>query len=127
MLESVQPVLGSGDVNRSCKFYEQLGFEVVFRDDKLAPKYAAIVREGVDLHLQWQSPDQFVPGLDRPTVRFVVHDVDALYAEFKSRGMISPKTTGHGPWRAPGNTPWHTREFHLRDPDGNGLHFYRAL
>jgi hypothetical protein len=25
----------------------------------------------------------------------------------------------------PGDTPWGTREFHVLDPDGNGLQFYR--
>ena len=98
MLESVQPVLMSSDVRTSCRFYERLGFATVFRDVPAEPKYAA-----------------------------VVHDVDALFAEFKSSGVINEATTGQGPWRVPGETPWGTREFHLHDPDGNGLQFYRAL
>ena len=31
-----------------------------------------------------------------------------------------------GPWGKPGDTPWGTREFHVHDPDRNGLQFYRA-
>ena len=31
------------------------------------------------------------------------------------------------PWALPGDTPWGTREFHVRDPGGNGLHFYQVL
>ena len=27
----------------------------------------------------------------------------------------------------PADTPWGTREFHLRDPDLNGLQYYRTL
>ena len=36
--------------------------------------------------------------------------------------------TGRLPWwAAPGDTPWGTREFHLRDPGGNSLQFYRPM
>lgn len=117
----------SSDVRASCRFYERLGFVTGFQDDPAEPKYAGVVRDGVEIHLQWQSKDQFSHSLDRPTYRFLVRDVDALYADFQSRGVITEKTTGQGPWRTPGKTPWGTREFHLQDPDGNGLHFYRAL
>ena len=127
MLESVHPVLMSSDVRASCRFYERLGFATLFTDDPNEPKYAAVARDGVELHLQWQSKAQFSPSMDRPTYRVVVRDVEVLYAEFQSKGVITEETTGQGPWRAPGETPWGTREFHLHDPDRNGLHFYRAL
>lgn len=29
------------------------------------------------------------------------------------------------PWAAPADTPWSTREFHLRDPAGISLQIYR--
>lgn len=127
MLKSVHPVLGASDVNISCRFYESLGFATVFRDDPAEPKYAAVVRDGVEIHLQWASKEQFANSMDRPTYRFLVRDVDALYAELQSIGAITEETTGLGPWRTPDDTPWGTREFHLHDPDRNGLHFYRAL
>ena len=30
------------------------------------------------------------------------------------------------PWGMPADTPWGTREFHLRDPGGNVLQFYQS-
>ena len=96
MLKSVHPVLGASDVNISCRFYEGLGFATVFRDDPAEPKYAALVRDGVEIHLQWASKEQFANSMDRPTYRFFVEDVDALYAELQSMGAITEATTGQG-------------------------------
>src|SRR5206468_1310751 len=54
-LESVQPVLASSDVAASISFYERLGFKVAFRDRAVDPKYVALRRDGVELHLQWHD------------------------------------------------------------------------
>lgn len=114
-LEAIQPVLMVSEMASSLKFYEGLGFKKTFGDDK----YAGIERDGLELHLQWHAPEDFAQG-DRPTYRFVVSDVDALYAEFTG------KTRVEGPWGKPSDTPWGTREFHVHDPDRNGLQFYRS-
>jgi catechol 2,3-dioxygenase-like lactoylglutathione lyase family enzyme len=126
-LEAVHPVLMSRDVAASIRFYQRLGFSVAFQDRALDPRYAVIARDGVELHLQWQGEPQWAYPIDRPTYRFVVQDVDAFHAEVRNAGALPELTTGQSPWQAPGDTPWGTREFHLRDPDGNGLQFYRAL
>jgi catechol 2,3-dioxygenase-like lactoylglutathione lyase family enzyme len=107
-------------------FYERLGFRLVFQDSPLDPKYAAIVRDGVELHLQWQDPSQWAHAIDRPTYRFVVDDVDRLHAEFLVAGVCQERPAVASPWLVPGDTPWATREFHVRDPDGNGLQFYHV-
>ena len=59
--------------------------------------------------------------------RLLVSDVDGLYRAFRSAGAIPDHALAFSPWSSPGDTPWGTREFHLRDPDGNGLQFYRPL
>ncbi len=118
-LESVHPVLMSSDVAASARFYvERLGFTLMFQDAPSAPKYAAVRRDGVELHLQWQDADQWKYAIDRPTYRFVVRDVDALFDELQSRGTLSRDSRVR-------DTPWGTREFHVHDPDRNGLQFYR--
>ena len=45
------------------------------------------------------------------------YDIDALSDEF---GSLPDRT-------AVSDTAWGTREFHVRDPDGNGLQFYRDV
>ena len=126
-LESVHPVLMSGDVEASVRFYEGLGFSVTFQDNPVEPKYVAVKRDGVELHLQWHDRSQWAYPNDRPTCRFLVRDVDALYAELLESGALGARAAGGSPWQSPGDTPWGTREFHVLDPDGNGLQFYRSL
>jgi len=121
-LEAVHPVLMSSDPSRSLLFFTRLGFTVTFQDRPVSPKYVAIARDGVTLHLQWQNGSQWECAHDRPTYRFLVQDVDGLFETFQSAGAIARSSS---PWAAPGDTPWNTREFHVLDPDGNGLQFYR--
>ncbi|MBL8750547.1 MAG: VOC family protein [Planctomycetes bacterium] len=118
-IEAVQPVLGSRDVAASVRFYEQLGFVRVFVDDAANPRYAAVVRDGAELHLQWHDAKEWADGFDRPAYRFVVADVDGLHREFRAAGVLENITPVM-------DTSWGTREFHVRDADGNGLQFYRA-
>lgn len=125
-ITAIHPVLMARDVADSLLFYNRLGFETVFQDDPTAPRYAAIRRGPVQLHLQWADPSQWAHPGDRPAYRFLVADVDALYAEFLRDGGLSLGTCG-GPWAAPADTPWGMREFHVRDPGGNVLQFYWPL
>jgi Glyoxalase superfamily protein len=118
-LEAVQPVLMVRDVAASIGFFQILGFELAFCYSSADPKYAGVRRAGVELHLQWHDAKDFGLG-DRPTYRFVVSEVDALSAEFSSRNADLDRTDVR-------DTPWGTREFHVRDPDLNGLQFYRDL
>lgn len=127
VLEAVHPVLMSRDLPESIGFFERLGFSVAFRDSETAPRYAGIVRDEVMLHLQWHDAGQWAHPGDRPAYRFLVGDVDALYRELHDRGAVPDPAVSGSPWARPGDTPWGTREFHLRNPSGNLLQFYRLL
>jgi catechol 2,3-dioxygenase-like lactoylglutathione lyase family enzyme len=105
------------DVAAAIRFYAHLGFEFAFADSDSDPKYAGVRRDDVELHLQWHAPEDFADG-DRPTYRFLVPEVDALSSEFSDREVQFDRTELS-------DTSWGTREFHLRDPDRNGLQFYR--
>ncbi len=126
-LEAVHPVLMSSDVTASVAFYERLGFRLAFRDRVDEPRYAGVERDGVALHLQWHDKAHWACEHDRPTYRFVVADVDGLYAVFRQVGAVAAPEPARSPWSSPADTPWGTREFHVRDPDGNGLQFYRSV
>lgn len=118
-LETVHPVLMVTDVPASVQFYQRLGFELAFVDSQDDPRYAGVRRDRVELHLQWHDAKELSPG-DRPTYRFVVPHIDELAAEFASGGFALDRTEVS-------DTGWGTREFHVRDPDRNGLQFYRPL
>ena len=119
-LLAVQPVLMVRDVTRAVAFYSGLGFRLMFRDDPERPRYAGVRREGAELHLQWHDESAWQHGGDRPTYRFLVDDPDRLSGELEACGVVYDRTPVS-------ETPWGTREFHVRDPDGNGLQFYRDL
>jgi uncharacterized glyoxalase superfamily protein PhnB len=126
-LQAVHPVIGASNVGELVQFYECLGFAVVFQDALLDPMYVAVKRDSVELHIQWADKEQWAYPIDRPAIRFVVNDVDAIYEEFVKGGVVRSNTSQNSPWAAPSNTPWGTREFHLRDPSQNSLQFYRPL
>jgi catechol 2,3-dioxygenase-like lactoylglutathione lyase family enzyme len=121
-ITDVHPVLMARDVLASLAFYARLGFAEVFRDVAEAPRYAAVRRGGVELHLQWADAGQWTHSGDRPAYRFPTPDVDALYDEVIAAGAVERQP--RGPYAAPADTPWGTREFHVRDPGANALQFY---
>ncbi len=127
MIKAVQPVLMARDVQSSVEFFGLLGFTLIFTDSPTAPRYAAVNRDRCELHLQWQEPSQWEVPRDRPTYRFLVDDVDRLFQEFQTAGVAPDPSVPASPWAYPAITPWATREFHLRDPAGNGLQFYRPI
>jgi catechol 2,3-dioxygenase-like lactoylglutathione lyase family enzyme len=118
-LEAVHPVLMVRDVARSVRFYAALGFALRGQDSASDPKYVWIARDGVELHLQWHDAAEWSDPNDRPTYRFPVQDVDGLHAQLRACGEALEMTSVT-------DTSWGTREFHVRDPDRNGLQFYRG-
>jgi hypothetical protein len=126
-IQAVVPVLGATDVEALVRFYDRLGFAVVFQDAPRNPKYVAVRRDGVELHIQWADKGQWAYPIDRPAFRFVVTDVDEIYQEFVKSGGVHADASEVSPWASPKDTPWGTREFHLRDLSQNSLQFYRPL
>ncbi|MBK8812465.1 MAG: VOC family protein [Acidobacteria bacterium] len=116
----------TSDVQRSISFFVELGFTTAFLDDQDNPRYAGLRRDDVEIHIQWNELPDAGSGQDRPVYRFLVRDVDALYREFSARAERVLAAAQATPWHMPANTPWGTREFHVRDPSGNGLQFYQS-
>ena len=121
-LKDVIPILDVRDVEAALRFYvERLGFQIDFRYEEDPNNYAGVRRGGVSLHMQWQHEDHFRDGTaGRLRVRIVVDDPDALFEEYRAKGVLDETTRVR-------DTVWGTREFGFRDPDGNGLTFYRDL
>jgi uncharacterized glyoxalase superfamily protein PhnB len=121
-LKAVFPVLPARNVSEAVRFYmEQLGFELVFQDAEVDPKYAGVRRDGVLLHLQFQFEKDFQAGTaGQAMLRILVDDPDALFEQYKDKGVFQEHTRL---W----NTPWGTREFAFWDLNHNGLTFLRDL
>jgi catechol 2,3-dioxygenase-like lactoylglutathione lyase family enzyme len=118
MTQTVIPQLRITNAERSLKFYaDGLGFAVDW-SHQLEPGYPwffSVTRQGQTIFLTEHTGDCEPGG----AVYFVVPEADACYGEFSSRGISAE--------RKPVDTPWGTREFVLRDPDGNRLRFASDL
>jgi uncharacterized glyoxalase superfamily protein PhnB len=119
--QAIIPVLPARDVAEAIRFYvEQLGFEVFFKDSEDKPTYAGLRRGSVRLHLQFQFEKDFEAGTaGQCMLRFLVDDTDALFAEYKDKGVFHDRTQLR-------DTTWGTREFAFWDLNRNGLTFMRG-
>lgn len=95
------PVLPSRDLDRSARFYAELGYEVAGR----YPDYLILNRAGAELHL---SATEFESGTSAAGMYVRVEGVDEWARAFA---------------RTAEDKPWGQREFAISDPDENLLRF----
>ena len=104
-IQAVHPVLAARDILESVAYFARLGFDLTFIDNSTCPRYAVVMRDRCELHLQWHDASQWEPARDRPVYRFYVPDVDGLFREFCSRGVAPHPSTPQSPWAHPAITP----------------------
>jgi len=103
-----------------------LDFVLVDGDDNVAdPSFHTVVREGSTLFLSSHSGD----GIYGQAVVIAVDDVDAVCRKFRERGLHTPGNPDapEEVHAGPVDQTWGTREFYVRDPDGNSLRFAQGL
>jgi hypothetical protein len=81
------------------------------------PFYAVLSRGEDELHLSLAT--RRAPGGQSAIV--LCEDVDALFADFKARGLPPPTREDSPVHQAPLDQTWGTREVYVDDPDGNTL------
>ena len=131
-LHNAIPAFPARDVAATAAFYrDRLGFEVAHQHEG----FARLVRDDVELHL-WESGDDgwrsradftdnpvcsgaetFIAGTS--SCRVLVDDVDGLYDEMRTAGVLHYADPG-----SPTDTDFGTREFAVTDLDGNLIVFY---
>ncbi|MGI9551148.1 MAG: glyoxalase superfamily protein [Aurantibacter sp.] len=120
-LHQIHPVLPVKDVVEALDFYvNRLGFKIAFADDEKNPKYAGILRDEIEIHLQWHEAVEWEVEIDRPMLRIVTQNIEALYEEYSKKNVFHPHTLLR-------ETAWGTKEFAFYDPFKNGLTFYRDV
>jgi uncharacterized glyoxalase superfamily protein PhnB len=119
-MKTIYPVLTARKLDEAMRYYvERLGFAYAFGGVEAG--YVGVRRDGIELHLQTQFDADFKTGnAGQACLRIEVDDPDALFAELKDKGVFDPRTGLR-------DTEWGTREFTVRDPDGNALTFQRDL
>ena len=111
-LASAVPIIPARNVDDAAAWYrDQLGFEIVHTE----PEYGIVQRDAVQVHF-W-GPSGIDPKDSMTMYRVEAQDIDALYEDCGSRGIVHPNAPLEG-------KPWGTREFAVVDGDGNLLTFF---
>jgi catechol 2,3-dioxygenase-like lactoylglutathione lyase family enzyme len=106
--------LATHDMPRAVRFYEALGFRLLYGGANEAFTSFALGSSFLNLTSETHGPIQFWGR-----VIIYVSDVDAFYRKAQAHGIE--------PQFAPRDAPWNERYFHLTDPDGHELSFARPL
>ena len=118
MIRQIAPQFFTTDMRLTLAYYtDKLGFDCVgiWQDP---PVYAIVARDGHRIHFRCDDPP--TPNPDKYDDELLdayvfVDDADVLYAEYAARGVEFT--------RALANTPWHSREFVVKDCDGRLVAF----
>jgi catechol 2,3-dioxygenase-like lactoylglutathione lyase family enzyme len=124
---AIIPTVRCKSMETSIAFFTKvLDFEWVDGDDDGSdPSYCLLMREGHSLILSSHKGD----GTFGQAIVVETDDVAALFRKFRSRGLKTsgnpeaPKEVHEGPI----DQSWGTREFYVKDPDGNTLRFTQRL
>jgi uncharacterized glyoxalase superfamily protein PhnB len=118
MIRQIAPQFFTENILATLAYYrDKLGFGCVgtWQDP---PVYAIVARDAHRIHFRCAAPARPRPEKydDELLDAYVsVEDVDALYAEYGARGVEFTRNLA--------DTPWHSREFVVKDCDGRLLAF----
>ena len=118
MIRQIAPLFFTMDIPATLAYYnDKLGFECTGTWLN-PPVYAIVARDQHRIHFRCAEPPTPNPDKYRDELLdayLLVEDADALYAEYAAEGVEFT--------RGLGNTPWHAREFVVKDCDGRLLAF----
>ena len=118
MIRQIAPQFFTTDITGTRAYYkDKLGFECLgtWHDP---PVYAIVARDQRAIHFRCAEPPAANPDkyADELLDAYVsVEDPDSLYAEYAAKGLQFVRELA--------NTPWHSREFVVKDCDGRLLAF----
>ena len=118
MIRHIAPQFYTMDIPATLAYYtEKLGFRCLGTWQE-PPVYAIVARDQHAIHFRCAEPptanlDKYADELLDAYVS--VEDTDSLYAEYAARGVEFTRELA--------NTPWHSREFVVKDCDGRLLAF----
>lgn len=124
---AIIPTVRCRRMQASITFYtEVLDFEWADGDDDNSdPSFSVLMREGHSLILSSHKGD----GTFGQAIVVQTDDIEALFRKFRTRGLKTPGNPDapEEVHEGPIDQSWGTREFYVKDPDGNTLRFTQQL
>ena len=124
---AIIPTVRCRRMEASITFYTKvLDFEWIDGDDdNNDPSFSVLIREGHSLILSSHKGD----GTFGQAIVVQTGDVEALFRKFRTRGLKTPGNPDapEEVHEGPIDQSWGTREFYVKDPDGNTLRFTQQL
>lgn len=124
---AIIPTVRCRRMEASITFYTKvLDFEWIDGDDdNNDPSFSVLMREGHSLILSSHKGD----GTFGQAIVVQTDNVEALFRKFRTRGLKTPGNPDapEEVHEGPIDQSWGTREFYVKDPDGNTLRFTQQL
>jgi uncharacterized glyoxalase superfamily protein PhnB len=115
------PIFKVRDIAKALRHYtEVLDFAIADPDDTAV---IDLVNGDAVFQLTTYESDQLFGSV----ANVWVADVDALFAKYKSRGLDTSGKENSPVEQGPLDQTWGTREFYVKDTDGNCLHFVQRI
>jgi uncharacterized glyoxalase superfamily protein PhnB len=118
MIRQIVPLFFTMDIPGTLAYYQdKLGFQCLGTWQN-PPVYAIIARDQHAIHFRRAKPPTANPNKysdELLDAYLFIEDADALYAEYAARGVEFTRELA--------NTPWHCREFVVKDCEGRLLAF----
>ena len=109
IFKSAIPKLVMADMTKTCQFYQQLDFKVIWQTED----YLILERDNIILHF-WQSNDKYIA--ENTAYRINVSHIEALYQLCQTLKIVHP----NDPLQT---QPWGSKEFSILDVAGNLITF----
>ena len=114
-LNSAVPILASLDITKTIRFYcSVFGFIKIYEEPTV---YGIVQRDAVQIPF-WACSEKHIA--ENTACRINTKEIDALYAEYQSKGVIHPNSPLQ-------EKSWGTREFGVVDEDGNLITFFEEI
>jgi catechol 2,3-dioxygenase-like lactoylglutathione lyase family enzyme len=120
----VVPIIKCSDLKRSLRFYtEVLGFKLKYPEASPDDCHLDLFSDGAEVQLSHEG------HFGTPINIFLESEaaVDALFAQYISRGLDTSAKKESPVHQGPLDQTWGNREFYVNDPDGNTLRFCAPL
>lgn len=123
-MKKIVPVFKVSNIHEALKHYtEVLDFVMTDPEDTVDSPVIDLGNGGAAFQITIHESDRLFGSV----ANVWVHDVDQLFAKYKSRGLDTSQKPNSPVHQGPTDQTWGRREFYVTDADGNTLRFCQPI